>query len=359
MPGIGASRTRGAEGRTTLRMSISALVSDQATIAGAAPQHDRQGVRSRSAGRLDLHWTVSDAPHVGILSAIKAWFVAPRRNDFYGVAKKSRRVPPAELAVAEVALEGGGPIAERLARQLREAPDVWRLISDDGTYDLRVSTSIEVRGVPRAGWRSRPIPVHAGERALEITLDVSPAGIIEILGRTLDGLPWPAAWQVQEAELDAIRTAAPWIALPTPTQVREQRARAVEVIEAWLGEPGLLDGTRGMVAADPPATPEAIAAFEQTHSFLLPAAYRDLVLVADGIEVGSFVLLGTNDAYRLDIAGSDRLVITPPNEDGAFVLALNGEVRFVELEDATSDGRLRASDLREWVRKRVRPRPTS
>jgi hypothetical protein len=296
---------------------------------------------------------VGDAPQVGILRAIKSWFVAPRRNDFYGAAKKSRHVPPAELAVVEAALEAGGPLAERFARQVREAPDVWRLTSDDGSCELRVSTSIEVRGVPRAGWRSRPIPVHAGDRALELTLCVPQAGIIEILGRTLDGMPWPAAWQVQEAELDAIRSAAPWIDLPTPTQVREQRARAAEVIEAWLGEPGILHGKRGTLVADPPATPEAIAAFEQIHSFPLPPAYRDLVLVADGIKVGSYVLLGTNDAYRLDIPGPDRLGITPPNEDGAFVLAPNGQVRFVQLEDETSHGRLRAADLREWVRKRV------
>jgi hypothetical protein len=293
---------------------------------------------------------------VGILSAIKPRLAAPLRNDFYGVAEKLRRVPASELAVAEAALQGGGPLGERFVRQLREAPDVYRRVSDDGTFELRVSTSIEVRGVPRAGWRSRPIPLHVGERALEITLDVSQAGIIEVLGRTLDKLPWPAVWQVQETELEAIRSAAPWMDLPTPTQIREQRALAVEVIETWLGEPGILHGKRGMVVADPPTTPGAIAAFETTHSFPLPAAYRDLVLVADGIEVGSLVLLGTHDAYRLDIPGPDRLVITPPNENGAFVLAPNGEVRFVELEDETSEGRLRAPDLREWVRKRVRPR---
>jgi hypothetical protein len=301
---------------------------------------------------------VGDAPHVGILRAIKSWFVAPRRNDFYGVAKKSRRVPPAELAVAEAALEGGGPLAARLVRQLREAPDVWRLISDVGTYQLGVSTSIEVRGVPRAGWRSRPIRVHADDRPLEITLSVTQAGIIEVLGRTADGRRWPAAWEVQEGELDAIRSVAPWIDLPTPDQIREQRARAVETIEAWLGEPGILHGKRGVVVADPPATPDAIATFEEDETFPLPPAYRDLVLVADGIEVGSLVLLGINDTYRL-VPGPDRLVITPPNEDGAFVLAPNGEVRFVDHDDVASDGRLRAPDLREWVRKRVRSRATS
>lgn len=201
--------------------------------------------------------------------------------------------------------------------------------------------------------------MHASDRALEITLHVPRPGIVEILGRTLDGLPWPTEWQVEERDLDPIRSTAPWIDLPTPAQIREQRALAVEVIETWLGEPGILHGKRGMVVADPPTTSGAIAAFETTHSFPLPPAYRDLLLVANGIEVGSFVLMGTDGAYRLDIPGPDRLIIAPPNEDGAYVLASNGEVRFVELRDGTSDGRLRAPDLREWVRKRVRTRPRS
>lgn len=307
-------------------------------------------------GWLDPRAGVGDALRVGIRNSIREWFAGPRRNDFYGQAKKSQRMPPAELAVAAAALQGAGPIGERLVRQLREAPDVYRLTHDDGTYELRVSTKIGVRGVPRSGWRSRPIPVTAAGRPLEITLEVLEAGIIEILGRSLDGLRWPATWDADESEIAEIRAHAPWIDLPTPTQIREQRGRAVEVIETWLGEPGLLAGKRGTVVAHPSATSEAVARFEEAQAFPLPAAYRDLVLVADGIEVGTLMLLGTNDAYRLDMPGPDRLIIAPPNEDGAFVLARNGEVRFVELGDETSEGQLRARDVREWVSRRVRPR---
>jgi len=309
---------------------------------------------------LDLRPVVIDALWVGILSTIKSRLAAPRRNDYYGRGTQVRRVPAAELAAAEAVLSGGGPLAERFATQLRDAPHVWRLISDDGSYELRISTTAEVRGVPRAGWRSERITVHAqpGDRPLELWLDVTIAGIVGIHGRSLDGQPWPAEWSIDPRELDVVRAGAPRMALPTPAELRVQRTHAIEVLETWLGEPGILRGKRGMVAIEPPVTAEAAMAFEQAQDFALPDAYRDLLLVANGFEVGSVVVLGTNDAYRLDMPGPDRLVIAPPNEDGALVLAPTGEVRFVQLEDPTSDGRLRAPDLRQWLRQKVRARPT-
>ena len=69
----------------------------------------------------------------------------PRGGDFHDVAKRVARVPDAELAVTEAALSDGGAIADRLIRQLREAGDVWRLITDDGTYELRISTTDDLR----------------------------------------------------------------------------------------------------------------------------------------------------------------------------------------------------------------------
>jgi hypothetical protein len=292
-----------------------------------------------------------------ILSAFKSWFAPPARNDFYGLAERSRRVPPAELAFAEAALANGGPLAERFATQLRMADGVYRLRSADGTYELRVTTTenLLVRGVPLAGWRSEVISAHGlpHDRALELWLDVSIAGIVGIQGRALDGEPWPEDWSIDPSDLEAVRSRAPWMVLPTPAELREQRMRAVDVIETWLGEPGILRGKRGVVAVKPPAAEAMIAAFEDAQGIELHQAYRELLLVANGFEIGNLVVLGTADAYRLDIRGADRLVIAPPTEDGALVLAPSGEVRFVDFGDDTSEGRIRAPDLRAWVRRRV------
>lgn len=295
---------------------------------------------------------------MGILTAARSWLAGPARSDFYGLATPVRRLPEAELAVADAALTDGGPLAERLMRQLREAPSVYRLIGNDGSYELRISTTIGVRGVPRAGWRSRTIPVRTNpnDRELELSLSVN-AGIVGMEGWALDGRPWPIDWSVSPTELERIRTHAPWIALPTMAETRAQRAHAVGVLEAWLGEPGALRGKRGVVAVEPPATDEAIANFEHAHGFVLPGAYRDLLRAANGFELGRVVVLGTDDAYRLDVPGPERLVIAPPDEDGALVLAPNGEVRFVGIDDRMSDGPLHGADLRAWVRRRLaRPR---
>lgn len=92
----------------------------------------------------------------------------PRGADFHDLAKRVPRVPDAEMAIAEAALANGGAIADRLLRQLREAGDVWRMIADDGRYELRISTTndLTVRDVPRSGWLSEWIPVAASGEML-------------------------------------------------------------------------------------------------------------------------------------------------------------------------------------------------
>ena len=81
----------------------------------------------------------------------------------------------------------------------------------------------------------------------------------------------------------------------------------------------------------------------------MPEAYESLLRRADGIEVGRVVVLGTGDAYRLDMPGPARLVISPPTEDGVLIIAESGEVVWVELGDETAAGRVIASDLRQWL----------
>jgi hypothetical protein len=85
----------------------------------------------------------------------------------------------------------------------------------------------------------------------------------------------------------------------------------------------------------------------------VPEAYRTLLEAANGIQIGRLVVLGTADGYRLDMPGPSRLVIAPPNEDGALTLAATGEVVWVAYGDETTDGEIRARDLRVWVRQRL------
>jgi hypothetical protein len=73
--------------------------------------------------------------------------------------------------------------------------------------------------------------------------------------------------------------------------------------------------------------------------------------MANGIGIGSLDILGTNDAYRLDIAGPARLVIAPPNEDGTLVLTESGAVEWIDIDDVAATGTVQAPNLRTWVRR--------
>jgi hypothetical protein len=292
----------------------------------------------------------------------RALFGPPRpRTEFGDLATRVRRVPDAEMAVAEAALENGGAIAARIIRQLREAGDVWRLIGDDGGYELQISTTddLMVRDVPREGWASEWIPVVTARdaRPLELRIFVFEAGIAELLGRSRDSQPWPQEWQVPPGDLETVRATAPWIHLPTPADLRAARLHAAAAIAAWLGDDEAMRGRRGVVRADPPATDETIAAFAAREGFVLPEAYESLLRQVDGIEVGTFLVLGTRDAYRLDMPGPARLVIAPPNEDGALTIAESGEVVWVDLGDETTDGKVVATDLRRWLKRKLTRKP--
>lgn len=179
------------------------------------------------------------------------------------------------------------------------------------------------------------------------------AGIVELLGRTLDGRPWPRDWRVREQDLGSIRGKAPWLQLPTPAEVRATRVSAAATLATWLGDEERLRGRRGVLRADPPATDAAVVAFSAKEGFALPEAYESLIRLADGIEVGRLLVLGTRDAYRLDMPGPARLVIAPPSEDGVLTIAESGEVVWIELGDTTTDGRVVAPDLRLWLKKQL------
>ena len=281
----------------------------------------------------------------------------PRGTEFHDLAKRVKHVPDGESAVIEAALADGGPIADRLLRQLRDAGHVWRLIADDGSYELRISTTddLRVRDVPRRGWTSDHIPIQAdGDgQPLELSVVVDVSGIVELHGRTLDGRPWPHDWSARQENLDGIRARAPWLTLPTAAELRAARATAAATIATWLSDDESLRGRRGAVSVDPPASDDAVAAFAVRERFRLPEAYDSMLRRCDGIEVGPVVVMGTRDAYRLDMPGPTRLVIAPPNEDGAFTLSESGEVVWVEIDAMTTDGKVVAADLRQWVASRL------
>jgi hypothetical protein len=280
----------------------------------------------------------------------------PQGTDYYRAAERTKHVPAPELALAGAALAGGGPIAERLLRQLGEAPDVYRLRREDGTYELRISTKLEpVRDVPRSGWMSDWIPVRVvpSGRPVEMQVGAAWPGIASILGRTEDGARWPKDWHADTGDIAAALAKSPWVVFPTAKELRDARAVGSARVSAWLGAPELLKGRIGRLEIEPRATSDQIRDLTTRENFPVPEAYRTLLEAANGIEIGGLVVMGAEGAYRLDLPGPDRLVIAPPNEDGALTLAPTGEVVWVAYGDETTDGQIEASDLRTWVRDRL------
>jgi hypothetical protein len=230
--------------------------------------------------------------------------------------------------------------------------------ADDGSYEMRIVTfdNLTIRGVPRAGWTSNPIPVETEDaRPVELRVGIVEAGIVGLTGRTGDGTRWPKAWQIAAESLDRIRARSEWLRLPTSAALEAERTRVSDLIGAWLQDPDLFRGRRGSLHANPPASDAEVTAFEERELFPLPGAYRDLLHVANGIGIDSLDILGTNDAYRLDIAGPPRLVIAPSDEDGVLVMNESGAVEWIDIDDDAATGTVQAPDLRTWVLRQLRP----
>lgn len=247
-------------------------------------------------------------------------------------------------------------MADQAVRQLREATYVRRLRKEDGAYELRIATidPLSILGVPTAGWTSDWIPVQTlGRRDLELKIQIHEAGIIGFLGETADRAPWPKHWDGIPANLDDIRAKGPWLRFPTAAEAEAEQERIAAVIGDWLDDPTLIRRVRGSLQAEKPASPEELAGLASTESFELPSAYRELLAVANGIRAGHVEILGTRDAYRLDVQGPPRLVIASPNEDGVLTLEESGQVVWIDIDDHTASGEVVAPELRRYLAEKL------
>jgi hypothetical protein len=300
-----------------------------------------------------------DARVATIAGALRTYIGEDRQPGF----EPADGIPLAELAVVEAALAGGGPVGDRVLRQLREAAQVWRRATDDGDYELRISIvdALRFRDWPQQGWESAWIPVTAmpGPRSIDLRIRIPPEGVAALEGRTRDLQPWPQEWEPLAADLATIRDQGPWLSMPTPTDLLLTQEAAEQAIGRWLGQPDALRGRGGYVRAEPPASESDLTGLEERERFQLPAAYRELLLRTNGIVIAGIEILGTRDAQRLDRPGPDRLVFSLPlDEDMALTLAPTGEVVVVEGGSRTSTGRVVAPDLRDWFAAHLSSRAT-
>jgi hypothetical protein len=212
-----------------------------------------------------------------------------------------------------------------------------------------------IRAVPPGGWQTEWIDVRTMDpaRDLRVRIAIGGSGFVGLHGQTADGRRWPREWRIDAASLARVGERAPWLQLPTPEELDAARTAAIETIEGWLGKrriPGLRNHP---VVARPPASAVSIALLEAGQGVRLPADYIELLQRADGIEIGDLRILGTADAYRFDVPGPPRLVIAPPDEDGAMILAEDGTVTWIDIEDPSGPGRELGPTLRAWLHTRL------
>jgi hypothetical protein len=277
-----------------------------------------------------------------------------RLDDPYARAEHTRTIPKAELRAAEAILKSGGPVAHRMLRQLRNAPDVWRLRAPDGRFELRISTSLSLGIVPPDRIESDRVVLadSVTGRELELAVAVDRAAIAGMIGRTLDGNQWPRDWVAGEEDLTRICASAPHIRLPTAEALQRQRAEVATALAAWADDPSIAERARRIRPSDP-AKPEDVDALELQERVRLPQDYRSLLLITDGLEIGPLTILGSADAYRLDTEAVNRLLIVPADDRGAIVLDENGRVVHVALDDPLDGGREIAPSMRAFVRRRL------
>jgi hypothetical protein len=195
-------------------------------------------------------------------------------------------------------------------------------------------------------------------RLVRIQVGLDGGGFVGLRGNTVDRSAWPRTWTIRDVDLQAIRDAGPWIDLPTAAAVRLEREAIRERIRRWLGDDRALPGLLFSVDGAEPASDAAIENLGRRVGFPLPAAYVHLLRGSNGIAVFGVAILGTLDAYPFDGPGPARLVISPPDENGAFVLDATGAVEWIPVERPSSPGIRVAADLRLWFATRLGERGT-
>ena len=126
--------------------------------------------------------------------------------------------------------------------------------------------------------------------------------------------------------------------------------------------PGLAAAAADELRIYSPATSIAIGELELRTASRLPEAFRDFLAVSDGIDVGPIHVLGTGDAYALDMPGRDGLVIAwePDALDDKVMVVRRTEgdatVYSIAVHDTAARLMPRAPDMRAFVSDLIRRR---
>jgi hypothetical protein len=271
------------------------------------------------------------------------------------LGRSPKRATDAEVNAARHVLYGDDPRLQLLVEQLRTTPSVLRTnpapdrirVSPRSTFE-DLNFVLEITRLVSA-W----VPVADAEsgRTLEFQVSVVRGGFLEALdGRTQDGGPWPAHWDVRRPDVAVADT--PALPLPSLAELQAAQRRARQGLEAWLGL-----AVRDGLTLYPPVTAAAIELREQDLGVRINEGYLRFLSITDGIDSRDVRILGHSDLYRSDDERSPGLVIAwDRDETDDFVCVLAPDARDeavwrMDVHDRRR-ARIEAPDVASYLRSR-------
>ena len=256
-------------------------------------------------------------------------------------AARGRTARPEEVAVAAAFLaDRSDARAGKLLAQLTESHVVQRSRPARDRFEVTLASVPEVVELARpveSGW----VTLHDAttSQRLELRVRLLRGGFFGALeGRAPDGR-WPKRWRINEAELQAVEP----LRLPRQPSSNETLAQ----LRAWLGLPAELEG--GRVSGFEAAGTDDLDAAERQAESPLPASYRDLAAITDGLEMTEQrSIYGVADVYVTDIDEVEWWILGEVG-DAEFLVGRPGQEEILRwLHDAKAPTRL-AHDLAAYV----------
>ena len=235
---------------------------------------------------------------------------------------RDTRITARELEVIEALLrDASDPRTELLLQQVIQAPAVDRQVTRDGQFLLTIPETTEDLLV------DLPSPVvghwHTVAEAttgipLELRVEIHGSGIFGALrGRTREG-KWPSNWSISRDAVDRLEP----VSLPRDVQPEDCRQQ----LNAWLG-----NGPLGAVpppsslATRPPAASADLDALEQREGVPLPADYRALLSITNGLRLAGEAVLGTSDTHAVELGGAWWVLAIRRGQDFVVTPAPTGD----------------------------------
>lgn len=170
-----------------------------------------------------------------------------------------------------------------------------------------------------------------------------------LIGTAVDGGDWPRDWTLSEQFESKEMEENVYLSLP-PAEIDSAQ---LDQLITWLAEQV---GTVEDVVLFPPATNRDVDHLVAQEEVKVPPEYKKFVSITNGMDVGKTQILGTKDAYRLDVPGyGPSLVVASLGEDGVIAVP-SGESNLNEVLLCTPGDKtekmkvsLLASTLRKFI----------